>query len=257
MFFWRPKERKAPAHGKSSPPFLCSGVAGRHPSVKKVLPLEPFCWFWGDADLPQLVTRQGEHLTSGRTFTSCKFCCTRSACKQASTRSLARISLSLNPKINRVQTVSFNGVGFSLTLPFYAVKFANYATIHCKGNPSLKAKGQRWEAQWAAEQYLEAGDMMFERSEFLSPQALRQAASGEVWSDRKMLQGNSWICKANRQYRQQLVVRSADIVCTARDAERRCCQLLSTECRTRLPRFWYFFKKVQKARLQKEYKITD
>ena len=43
MFFWRPKERKAPANGKSSPPFLCSGVAGRHPSVKKVLPLEPFC----------------------------------------------------------------------------------------------------------------------------------------------------------------------------------------------------------------------
>ena len=31
--------------------------------------------------------------------------------------------------------------------------------------------------------------------------------------------------------------------CTARDAKRRCCQLLSTECRTRLPRFWYFFKK--------------
>jgi hypothetical protein len=31
----------------------------------------------------------------------------------------------------------------------------------------------------------------------------------------------------------------------------------STEFRTRLPRFWYFFKKVQKARLQKEYKITD
>ena len=43
MFFWRPKERKAPARLKSSPPFLCSGVAGRHPSVKKVLPLEPFC----------------------------------------------------------------------------------------------------------------------------------------------------------------------------------------------------------------------
>ena len=39
---------------------------------------------------------------------------------------------------------------------------------------------------------------------------------------------------ANRQYRQQLVVRSADAVCTARDAERRYCQLLSTECRTRL-----------------------
>ena len=118
------------------------------------------------------------------------------------------------------------------------------------------SKGQRWEAQWATEQCLEAGGKMFECSEFLPPQALRQAASSEVWTDWKMLQGNSWICKANRQYRQQFVVRSADIVCTARDAKRRCCQLLSTECRTRLPRFWYFFKKVQKARLQKEYKIT-
>ena len=113
MFFWRPKERKAPAHLKPSPPFLCSGVAGRHPSVKKVLPLEPFCWFLGDADLPQLVTRQGEHLTSGRTFTSCKFCCTRCACKQVSARSLARIILSLIPKITRVQVVSFNGAGFT------------------------------------------------------------------------------------------------------------------------------------------------
>ena len=62
----------------------------------------------------------------------------------------------------------------------YAVKFANYATIHCKGNPSLKAKGQRWEAQRVAEQCLETDGMMFERSEFLPPQALRQAASGEV-----------------------------------------------------------------------------
>ena len=29
----------------------------QHPSVKEPLPLEPFCWFLGDADLPQLVTR--------------------------------------------------------------------------------------------------------------------------------------------------------------------------------------------------------
>ena len=43
---------------------------------------------------------------------------------------------------------------------------------------------------------LEAGDMMFERSEFLSPQALRQAANGEVWTDWKMLQGNSWTKEA-------------------------------------------------------------
>ena len=106
------------------------------------------------------------------------------------------------------------------------VKFANYATIHCKGNPSLKAKGQRWEAQWAAEQYLEAGDMMFERSEFLSPQALRQAASGEGWTDWKMLQGNSWTKEAPNAVH---------------------------DC----PVFGTFLKKVQKARLQKEYKITD
>ena len=89
--------------------------------------LEPFCWFLGDADLPQLVTRLSEYLTNGRTFTSCKFCCTRSACKQASTRSLARISLSLNPKINRVQTVSFNGAGVSLTSLLYAIIFAKHA----------------------------------------------------------------------------------------------------------------------------------
>ena len=35
---------------------------------------------------------------------------------------------------------------------------------------------------------------------------------------------DSRICYANRQYRQQLVVRSADEVCTARDAKRRYCQ---------------------------------
>ena len=52
--------------------------------------------------------------------------------------------------------------------------------FHCKGNSSLKAKGQRWEAQRVAEQCAETGGMMFERSEFLPPQALRQAASGEV-----------------------------------------------------------------------------
>ena len=60
----------------------------QHPSVKEPLPLESFCCFLGDADLPQLVTRQGEHLTNGRTV------------------------LSLNPKINRLQVVSFNGAGF-------------------------------------------------------------------------------------------------------------------------------------------------
>ena len=52
-----------------------------------------------------------------------------------------------------------------------------------KGNSPPRAEGQRWEAQRAAEQCLETGGMMFERSEFLPPQALRQAASGEVCTD--------------------------------------------------------------------------
>ena len=52
-----------------------------------------------------------------------------------------------------------------------------------KGNSPPRAEGQRWEAQRAAEQCLETGGMMFERSEFLLPQALRQAASGEVCTD--------------------------------------------------------------------------
>ena len=65
-----------------------------------------------------------------------------------------------------------------------------------KGNSPPRAEGQRWEAQWAAEQCLEAGGKMFECSEFLPPQALRQAASGEVWTDWKMLQGNSWTKEA-------------------------------------------------------------
>ena len=34
----------------------------------------------------------------------------------------------------------FDGDGFYLKLPIVRVKFANYATIHCKGNLSLKAK---------------------------------------------------------------------------------------------------------------------
>ena len=133
---------------------------------------------------------------------------------------------------------------------------------HCKGNPSLKAKGQRWEAQWAAEQCLEAGGMMFERSEFLPPQALRQAASGEVWTDWKMLQGNSWICSANRQHWQHIVVRSADVVCTARGANRRstpegakvkrqCCQLLAPNAVHDCPVFGTFFKKSTESKTTK------
>ena len=38
MFFWRPKERKAPAPAKSVITAFCSGVAGRHPSVGCYLP---------------------------------------------------------------------------------------------------------------------------------------------------------------------------------------------------------------------------
>ena len=95
-----------------------------------------------------------------------------------------------------------------------------------KGNSSLKAKGQRWEAQWAVEQGLEPGGMMFERSEFLPPQALRQAASGEVWTDWKMSQSDSWTKEAPNAVH---------------------------DC----PVFGTFLKKVQKARLQNEYKKTE
>ena len=119
------------------------------------------------------------------------------------------------------------------------------------------SNGQRWEAQRVAEQCLEIGGMMFERSEFLPSQALRQAASGEVWTDWKMLQGNSWICSANRQHWQHMVVRSADVVCTARGAKRQCCQLLAPNAVHDCPVFGTFFIKVQKARLQNEYKIID
>ena len=65
-----------------------------------------------------------------------------------------------------------------------------------KGNSPPRAEGQRWEAQRVAEQCLETGGMMFERSEFLPPQALRQAASGEVWTDWKMSQSDSWTKEA-------------------------------------------------------------
>ena len=164
-----------------------------------MVPLEPFCWFLGDADLPQLVTRQGEHLTSGRTY------------------------LSLIPKITRVQVVSFNGAGF--TWHYHCTRQSPRCmsmNLHCKGNSPPRAEGQRWEAQRAAEQCLEAGGKMFECSEFLPPQALWQAASGEVWTDWRILQQLMLMQFVNKG---------------------------NTECRTRLPRFWYFFKKVQKARL--------
>ena len=65
-----------------------------------------------------------------------------------------------------------------------------------KGNSPPKAEGLRWEAQRAAEQCLETGGMMFERSEFLPPQILRQAASSEVCTDWKMSQSDSWTKEA-------------------------------------------------------------
>ena len=115
-----------------------------------------------------------------------------------------------------------------------------------KGNSPPTAGGQRWEAQRAAERCLETGGMMFERSEFLPPQALRQAASGEVCTDWKMSQSDSWICSANRQHWQHIVVRSADVVCTARDAKRQCCQLLAPNAVHDCPVFGTFLKKYRK-----------
>jgi hypothetical protein len=105
------------------------------------------------------------------------------------------------------------------------------------------SKGQRWEAQRAAEQCAEIGGMMFERSEFLPPQALRQAATGEVCTDWKMSQSDSWICFANRQYCQHIVVRSADAVCTARGAKRQYCQLEAPNAVHDCPYFWVLFSK--------------
>ena len=69
----------------------------------------------------------------------------------------------------------FNGTSIEI---YYSMRL-----FIAKGNSPPKAEGQRWEAQRAAEQCLETGGMMFERSEFLPPQALRQAASGEVCTD--------------------------------------------------------------------------
>ena len=82
----------------------------------------------------------------------------------------------------------FNGTSIEI---YYSMRL-----FIAKGNSPPKAEGQRWEAQRAAEQCLETGGMMFERSEFLPPQALRQAASGEVCTDWKMSQSDSWTKEA-------------------------------------------------------------
>ena len=86
-----------------------------------------------------------------------------------------------------------------LLVIFNGASVENYYSTRlfiAKGNSPPRAEGQRWEAQRVAEQCAETGGMMFERSEFLPPQALRQAASGEVCTDWKMLQSNSWTKEA-------------------------------------------------------------
>ena len=119
------------------------------------------------------------------------------------------------------------------------------------------SNGQRWEAQRAAEQCLETGGMMFERSEFLPPQALRQAASGEVCTDWKMSQSDSWICSANRQHWQHIVVRSADVVCTARGAKRQCCQLLAPNALPDCLCFWVLFSKSTERKSWRKIQVND
>ena len=142
MFFWRPKERKAPAHLKSSPPFLCSGVAGRHPSVKPGAKAHSF------GELKLILSKFGCTQHSANKFASA-FVCTNFpvvaniarpqwchlnlsvdfwVMRTFLSQSLAfsehltsgRTFLSLYPKFNRLQAVSFNGAGLYLILPLYA-----------------------------------------------------------------------------------------------------------------------------------------
>ena len=129
-----------------------------------------------------------------------------------------------------------------------------------KGNSPPRAEGQRWEAQRVAEQCLETGGMMFERSEFLPPQALRQAASGEVWTDWRILQQLMLMQFVNLLCKSTTLTAYSRAQCR-RSLHRTGCEkamlsTFSTECRTRLPCFWYFFKKVQKERVEEKYKWT-
>ena len=103
MFFWRPKERKAPARGKPSLTVLCSGVASNILQSNRHCHLNLSVDFWVMRTSSVSHSLISEHLTSGRTF------------------------LSLNPKINRLQAVSFNGAGVSTISPLYAAKFAEYS----------------------------------------------------------------------------------------------------------------------------------
>ena len=96
MSFGRPKGPKGPARGKSSRSLLCSGVASNILQSKSPCHLNLSVDFWVMRTFLSQSLAFSEHLTSGRTY------------------------LSLFPKINRVQVVSFNGAGVYLTLPLYA-----------------------------------------------------------------------------------------------------------------------------------------
>ena len=108
-----------------------------------------------------------------------------------------------------------------------------------KGNSPPKAEGQRWEAQRAAKQCLETGSMMFECSEFLLPQALRQAASGEVWTDWRILQQLMLMQFVNLLCKSTTLAAYSRAQCW-RSLHRTGCEktmlsTFSTECCTRLP----------------------
>ena len=96
-FFWRPKEPKAPAHGKSSLPFLCSGVACFATSFgQKGIVSKFFLLVFGWCGTPSVSYRLQRHLTNSQTV------------------------LPLFPKTKRNLLVSFNGAGVVLELPLCA-----------------------------------------------------------------------------------------------------------------------------------------
>ena len=75
MFFWRPKERKAPSPAKSVITAFCSGVAGRHPSVGCYLPQTAVRSSIGDK-----TTRLSRNNSIAYMHRSNKFCPVSSAC---------------------------------------------------------------------------------------------------------------------------------------------------------------------------------
>ena len=125
------------------------------------------------------------------------------------------------------------------------------------------SNGLRWEALWTAKQFLETGSMMFECSEFLLPQALRQAASGEVWTDWIILQQLVLMQYVNLLCKSTTLAAYSRAQCW-RSLHRTGCEktmlsTFSTECCTRLPSslVLYVAQKVHIERLQIEYKITE